>query len=76
MSVWLYCFLIGLSNSVNVIREGYEPHVSIVDRIILGVFTFIIVFAVLFVRYRVSKELKKRGIKGEPFRRRKKTDKR
>ena len=65
----------GIALAVEVVRKGYHPHVSAVDTLIAGFFTFFIVVAVLFVRYRVSKEMKKRGIKGDIFRRRKKTHK-
>ncbi|AEA33241.1 hypothetical protein [Hippea maritima] len=76
MTNYFLSFLLNLAYAASVIREGYKPHVSIIDRIVLGIFTFGLVFAVLFVRHKVSKELKKRGIKGEPFKRRKKADKR
>ncbi|WP_022670032.1 hypothetical protein [Hippea alviniae] len=61
-----------LTFAAEVIRKGYQPHVSLIDEIILGVFTFGLVAAVLFVRWRFSKELKKRGLKERDIRRKRK----
>ena len=66
----MFFYLIAFA--VNVVREGYKPHMSIWYTILAGVFTFLMVFAVLFVRYRISKELKKRGLSERELRRRKK----
>ena len=62
--------------ATNVIRKGYKPHMSEWYTIIAGVLTFLFVFLVLFVRYRFSKELKKRGLRERDLKRRKKSHRR
>ncbi len=62
--------------TVNVIRKGYKPHMSVWYTVFAGILTFLFVFVVLFVRYKISKEMKRRGINEKAFRRRKKTNRR
>ncbi len=62
--------------ATNVIRKGYKPHMSEWYTILAGVLTFLFVFLVLFVRYRFSKELKKRGLNERYLRKRKKSHRR
>ncbi len=62
--------------TVNVLRKGYKPHMSVWYTVFAGILTFLLVFLVLFVRFRISKEMKKRGLNEKAFRRRKKTNRR
>lgn len=63
-------------HTVNVVRKGYKPHMSVWYTVLAGVLTFLLVFVVLFVRYRISKEMKRRGINERAFKRRKKANRR
>jgi len=62
--------------TTNVLRKGYKPHMSSWYTVLAGILTFLLVFFVLFVRYRISKEMKRRGLNEKVFRRRKKTNRR
>ncbi len=61
-----------LTFATEIIRKGYQPHVSLFDEIILGLLTFGLAAAVLFVRWRFSRELKKRGLKERDLKRKRK----